>query len=62
MKGQKYNLNPHKPALVAMILYSSKYAAQSGGSIDFWRKLSESQMQNCREIAQQIVNAPDEQK
>jgi len=47
---------------VATILYSSKYAAQSGGSIDFWRKRSESQKQNFREIAQQIVNAPDEQK
>ena len=62
MAKQDYNMNPHKPARVAMVLWCFEYAAQGGGSIDFWRKLPESKKEICRRIAKEIVNAPDEQK
>ena len=62
MAEQEYNMNPHRPASVAMVLFNKEYAAQKGGAIDFWRKLSEIQKDICRRLAQSIVNAPDEQK
>lgn len=62
MAKQDYNANPHKPARVAMTLFNAEYAAQRGGSIDFWRNLSENKKRICREITEEIVNAPDEQK
>ncbi len=34
------NLNATAPAYVAMALYNKRYAAQNGGSMDFWDKLS----------------------
>ena len=39
-KNDERNLNPHKPAVMAMCLLSRHYAAQSGGSMDFWDSLS----------------------
>ena len=56
----KRNLNPHKPARVAMILWNEKYASQGGGSMDFWDRLSESDKKLCRDILQQIEQAPPE--
>jgi len=44
------NLNPHKPARVAMILWNERYAAQRGGSMDFWDELTASEQEICREI------------
>ena len=54
------NLNPHKAARVAMILWNKEYAAQKGGSLDFWDKLTEQQRRTCRELAREIELAPDE--
>lgn len=50
----KRNLEPIAPALVAMSLWSHRYAAQNGGSMDFWDKLSEAEKQQCVRIAEQI--------
>jgi hypothetical protein len=36
-------------------------AAQDGGSMDFWDKLSLSEKQLCREVIKQIERAPEEQ-
>ncbi len=54
------NLNPHKAARVAMCLWGNRYAAQGGGSMDFWDKLTESEKKLCREILEQIEKAPEE--
>lgn len=40
--------NPHKAAWIAMLLWSEDYAAQGGGSMDFWDKLRQSDKKWCR--------------
>lgn len=54
------NLNPHKPARLAMFKWSASYARQGGGSMDFWDKLSPSEQQLCREVVKAIEEAPEE--
>ena len=49
MKNQRRNLNPHREARLAMIKWSAQYAAQGGGSMDFWDTLHESKKRLCRE-------------
>lgn len=56
----KRNLNPHKPARVAMLLWNKEYAAQPGGSMDFWDSLTEFDKRICREAVRDIENAPAE--
>lgn len=56
------NLSPHAPARVARALWSNRYAAQNGGSMDFWDSLREPQQQLCREIAEQIRAAPMDER
>lgn len=41
MKDQQRNLNPTHEARIAMIVWGDEYAAQSGGSMDFWDNLSD---------------------
>lgn len=48
------NLNPTAPAIVAMNLWSHRYAAQNGGSMDFWDTLREPEQRQCRETAERI--------
>ena len=61
MRDQRRNLNPHKPARIAMVLWDFDYAyTQSGGSMDFWDKLSDAKKNICREIVQELAQAPDE--
>ena len=60
MSSAKRNLNPHKAALVAMTLYCREYAEQSGGSMDFWDSLTESQKRTCREALKRIERAKPE--
>lgn len=54
------NGNPHRPAIVAMTLWSSRYAAQRGGSMDFWDTLREPEREQCRRIVAEIMAAPTE--
>ena len=60
MKNNDRNLNPHKPAVMAMCMFSSHYAAQSGGSMDFWASLTTGEQQTCRDLVTRLDQAPDE--
>lgn len=62
MANEQRNLNPHKPARVAMLLFNDRYAAQSGGSMDFWGTLSNREKCICRSSADLIMAAPTEPK
>jgi hypothetical protein len=53
------NLNPHKLAVIAMVWWGQEYAAQGGGSMDFWDKLDKSRKQLCREVLDRINKAPE---
>lgn len=53
----KRNLNPTAPARIAMTLWCRRYAAQNGGSMDFWDTLSEPEKYQCRMIAEQVRRA-----
>ena len=53
-KKEQRNLDPHRPARCAMWLYNDQYRKQKGGSMDFWDKLSSSEKNNCRSMAEQI--------
>jgi hypothetical protein len=54
------NLIPHKPAIMAMCLFSRRYAAQSGGSMDFWASLTTGEQQTCRDLVERLGEAPPE--
>ena len=54
------NLDPHKPARVAMILFNERYAQQCGGSMDFWESLTDSQRDLCRNLVAQIECSREE--
>jgi hypothetical protein len=56
------NQNPHKPAVIAMHMWSAEYATGGGGSMDFWDKLSVSRKQICRECVERLAKAPEEVK
>ncbi len=56
----KRNLNPHKAARVAMILYSDRYARQSKGSMGFWDTLTEGEKRTCRDLVESIEESPEE--
>lgn len=43
------NLNPHREARLAMIVWGNEYALQGGGVMDFWETLSEPRKKVCRE-------------
>lgn len=56
-QNQTINLNPTPEAVCAMYIYSAEYAAQRGGSMDFWGKLSENQQSVCRRLLNEIAKA-----
>lgn len=56
--NQKRNLNPTAPAVVAMAIWGQRYAAQGGGSMEFWDKLSPGEQRTCIEIAERVREAP----
>jgi hypothetical protein len=56
----KRNLNAHQEARLAMAVWHSEYAAQNGGSMDFWDSLSERKKLLCRGIAADIRKASPE--
>ena len=61
MRDQTRNMNPHKPARVAMYLYGHAYAAQRGGSMDFWDGLPEGRKNVCRKLVAELADTPDEE-
>lgn len=50
----KRNLNPHAEARVAMLVWGERYSKQSGGSMDFYDSLTDSERNLCREWAREI--------
>ena len=60
MTKDERNLNPHKPAVVAMSMWGKRYASQSGGSMDFWDRLSDNEKKLCRDLVARIEAAPAE--
>lgn len=59
-KNDARNLNPHKAAVMAMCLFSRRYAAQNGGSMDFWESLSTGEQKTCRDLVARLEQAPPE--
>lgn len=51
------NLNPHAAAVAAMYLYGAEYAAQRGGSMDFWDGLDDRRKRICCELVFKIAQA-----
>ncbi len=56
----KRNLNPHKGAILAKVIWGAEYAKQGDGSMDFYDSLTPSRKRVCREIIVKIENAPNE--
>lgn len=56
------NINPTPEAVLAMNLWGSRYAAQRGGSMDFWGTLSESEQRRCRDLAEDFRKADNAHK
>ena len=54
MNDQERNLNPVPEALVAMWIWGSEYAAQNGGSMDFYDRLSASRQRACARAVEQM--------
>ena len=54
MTNQNRNLNPTREAVIAMCMWPSEYAAQSGGSMDFWDKLSEARKKRCLLVVEEL--------
>lgn len=52
------NLNPHAEAIAARFLWGYQYAAQRGGTMDFWDSLTEHQKALCRELVDRVLDAP----
>ena len=53
------NLNPHKPARLAMVIWGRRYSQQSAGSMDFWDALSDSEKRLASELVDEIAEAHD---
>ena len=57
MSDQTRNLNPHAAACVAMAIWGKRYAAQRGGSMNFWDSLTKGEKQTAAGIANNIRKA-----
>ena len=55
MTDQTRNLNPHKEAVAAMTIWGAEYAAQGGGSMDFYDRLPGYRKRICRELVDRIA-------
>lgn len=51
---QTRSLNPTPEARVAMIAWSDEYAAQRGGTMDFWDKLDLTRRRRCAMIVEEM--------
>lgn len=56
----RQNLNPHRPALAAMYVWSFRYAQQRGGSMDFWESLPAHEKDLCRRLVADVLAAREE--
>jgi len=55
MQDQKRNLNPTPAARVAMIIWGREYAAQKGGSMEFWDRLDEDRKRRCLLVVHEVT-------
>lgn len=55
MKDQTRNLHPTKEAVFAMFYWHKEYAAQHGGSMDFYDRLTKDQKDYCRRAISAIM-------
>ena len=51
------NLNPTPAARIAMVIWGDEYAAQCGGSMDFWDSLDADRKRRCEAAAAYVVAA-----
>ena len=56
MPDQTRNLNPTPEAKVAMIIWGSDYAAQRGGSMDFWDSLDRVRQIRCELVVKALAH------
>ena len=52
------NLNPHREARLAMIVWGLDYSNQRGGSMDFYDALSDSKKRYLREWCDELERTP----
>lgn len=57
---QTRNLNPTPAARVAMIIWGAEYAAQRGGSMDFWDRLDADRKRRCETVVKELERGPAE--
>lgn len=51
---QTRNLNPTPAARVARIIWGQEYAAQRGGTMDFWDQLSADRQRRCELVIEEL--------
>ena len=51
---QTRNLNPTPAAQVARIIWGQEYAAQRGGTVDFWDQLSADRQRRCELVIEEL--------
>jgi hypothetical protein len=56
-KRDRENLRPTPEARAAMHLYGDEYAAQKGGSMDFWETLPPYKRRRCEDLVHEILAA-----
>jgi len=56
----KRDLDPHKPARMAMWIWGADYAARGLGSMGYWDQLREFEKDMCRRAIKEIMESPDE--
>ena len=54
MGNQQRNLNPTPEAIFAMYHWHKEYASQSGGSMDFYDRLSRTEKEYCKRAVKAI--------
>jgi len=57
MSSDKRNFNPTPQAILAMTMYGVEYAAQRGGSMDFWDQLDQRRKRLCKDAITRIRRA-----
>lgn len=56
-KADRENINPTPAAVAAMYIYCNDYAAQKGGSMDFWKLLPPWKQKVCADLVKDIEAA-----
>lgn len=57
-QNARRNLNPHREARLAMLVWHGEYAAQRGGSMDFYDRLTAFQKRQLRQWCNELEATP----